>query len=134
MQCPSCGANVNGAFCEYCGAKAPIERVEAQTIYAENVTVNNYYGQQPNAVGASQRNANPNVSPPAASPKSRTAALLLCVFFGFLGAHRFYTGRYLVGVLYLVTFGAFGIGWLVDIVLAALGRIRDGSGLAVSNW
>lgn len=43
MRCPSCGANANGAFCEYCGTRMPIERVETQTIHVENVTVNNLF-------------------------------------------------------------------------------------------
>ena len=47
MRCPSCGASVNGAFCEYCGTKMPVERIETTTINAENVTVNHYYGAQP---------------------------------------------------------------------------------------
>lgn len=37
--------------------------------------------------------------------------------FGFLGAHRFYFGRPISGVLWLFTFGLFGIGWLIDICL-----------------
>ena len=45
MRCPSCGANVNGAFCEYCGAKMPVERVETQTFNAQNVYMNNNYYQ-----------------------------------------------------------------------------------------
>lgn len=71
---------------------------------------------------------------PAASPKSRTIALLLCFFLGFFGAHRFYTGRYLMGVVYLFTAGLLGVGWLVDLVLIILGKMRDRDGLAVSNW
>ena len=37
--------------------------------------------------------------------------------FGFLGAHRFYFGRPISGTIYFFTFGLFGIGWLVDLVL-----------------
>ena len=125
MRCPSCGANITGAFCEYCGTKAPVERVETQSIHAENVVVNNYYYQE------SQRPFDAGVG---TSPKSRGIALLLCVFFGYFGVHRFYAGRYLMGVLYLVTLGLFGIGWLVDILLVLLGRMRDRNGLPISNW
>lgn len=71
---------------------------------------------------------------PVVSSKSRMVALLLCIFLGFFGAHRFYAGRYLMGVLYLFTLGLFGIGWLVDIALVAIGRMRDGNGLEISNW
>ena len=37
--------------------------------------------------------------------------------FGFFGTHRFYFGRPISGVIWLLTFGLFGIGWLVDIFL-----------------
>ena len=50
---------------------------------------------------------------PNASPKSRLITLLLCIFVGGLGIHRFYVGKIGTGVLYLFTGGLFGIGWLV---------------------
>lgn len=35
--------------------------------------------------------------------------------FGFLGAHRFYYGKKISGVIYLCTLGLLGIGWLFDL-------------------
>lgn len=46
--------------------------------------------------------------------KNKWVALLLCFFFGPLGVHRFYEGKIGTGILYLLTFGLFGIGALVD--------------------
>ena len=37
--------------------------------------------------------------------------------FGFLGAHRFYYGKRVSGLIYLCTFGLLGIGWLIDLFL-----------------
>ncbi len=37
--------------------------------------------------------------------------------FGFTGAHRFYYGKKLSGILYFFTFGLFLIGWIVDFFL-----------------
>jgi len=37
--------------------------------------------------------------------------------FGFLGAHRFYYGRKVSGLIYLFSGGIFGIGWLIDLFL-----------------
>lgn len=42
--------------------------------------------------------------------KSKWTALLLCLFFGFLGAHKFYEGKPTVAVLYACTAGLFGFG------------------------
>lgn len=41
--------------------------------------------------------------------------LVLCILFGWMGAHRFYTKKYKSAVLYLLTVGLCGIGWIVDI-------------------
>lgn len=46
--------------------------------------------------------------------KNKWVALLLCFFFGAFGVHRFYEGKIGTGILYLLTFGVFGIGALVD--------------------
>ena len=36
---------------------------------------------------------------------------------GFMGAHRFYYGRPVSGVIYFFTFGLFFVGWIVDLFL-----------------
>lgn len=41
---------------------------------------------------------------------------LACLFF-FCGLHRFYLGRPLSGLLYFFTFGLFGVGQVVDLIL-----------------
>jgi TM2 domain-containing membrane protein YozV len=36
---------------------------------------------------------------------------------GFTGAHRFYYGKQITGVIWFFTFGLLGIGWLIDVFL-----------------
>lgn len=43
-------------------------------------------------------------------------AWLLLVFLGFFGIHRFYQGKVLTGLLYLVSGGVFGIGYIYDLL------------------
>lgn len=47
---------------------------------------------------------------------SPTVELCLCLFLGWAGAHKFYAKKPGMGILYLLTFGLLGIGWLVDSV------------------
>lgn len=68
------------------------------------------------------------------SPRSRGAALALCLLIGWLGAHRFYVGKTGTGVLMLCTFGGFGLWWLYDVILISAGSFRDADGRRVTNW
>jgi hypothetical protein len=68
------------------------------------------------------------------SDYSRLLALLLCIFLGYIGAHRFYVGRLWTGVLWLLTGGLFGAGYVLDLVAILMGRFRDREGLRLEYW
>jgi TM2 domain-containing membrane protein YozV len=68
------------------------------------------------------------------SEKSRLAAVLLCLWLGAFGAHRFYVGKVGTGVVWLLTFGCLGIGWLVDFILIVIGQFYDKSNKPVMVW
>ncbi len=66
------------------------------------------------------------------SEKNKLTVLLLCIFLGGLGIHRFYVGKIGTGIIWLLTGGVFGIGWIVDIVLIAVDKFTDKQGNIVS--
>ncbi len=68
------------------------------------------------------------------SEKSRLVALLLCFFLGYIGIHRFYAGKIGSGILYLCTYGLFGIGVLVDLIMLLTGSFTDDNGLPIIDW
>jgi TM2 domain-containing membrane protein YozV len=68
------------------------------------------------------------------STRSRLIALLLCLFLGCFGAHRFYIGKTGTGVLMLLTLGGLGIWMLIDLILIAAGSLRDAEDRRVYNW
>jgi TM2 domain-containing membrane protein YozV len=62
------------------------------------------------------------------SDKDFWVTLLLCLFLGVLGIHRFYVGKIGTGLLWLFTGGLFGIGYIVDLILIILGSFTDKQG------
>lgn len=65
------------------------------------------------------------------SHKSWLATLLLCIFLGELGIHRFYAGKVITGVIYLITGGLFGIGWIIDLIMIILKKFKDSNGFYI---
>lgn len=51
------------------------------------------------------------------SPTHSVLIGYLLWIFGFIGAHRFYYGRQITGVIWFFTFGLFFIGWIIDLFL-----------------
>ncbi|MEE2829812.1 MAG: NINE protein [Myxococcota bacterium] len=54
-------------------------------------------------------------------------AYLLWFFLGLLGVHRFYLGRWVSGLIWFLTGGLCGIGWLFDAFWTAV-MVAEGDG------
>lgn len=71
---------------------------------------------------------------PVVSKKRKLPALLLCLFFGMFGVHRFYVGKVATGLLELLTLGGFGLWWLFDLLVILLGGFTDKEGRLITRW
>lgn len=60
--------------------------------------------------------------------KSKVAALLLCLFLGGLGVHRFYVGKIGTGIIQLLTLGGLGIWALIDLIFIICDKFTDKDG------
>lgn len=103
--CKCCGGkiNANAVICPLCGCQ--VEQIaQANTQPMPNIVINNanHNSATANAGGVTM-----------GKPKNKWVSLLLCIFT-FCG-HKFYEGKAGMGVLYLLTGGLFGIGWIIDI-------------------
>lgn len=65
--------------------------------------------------------------------KNWLTTLLLCIFLGGFGAHRFYAGKMGTAILMLVTCGGCGIWTLIDLVMIIMGKFTDKDGNAIVN-
>lgn len=54
--------------------------------------------------------------------RSKWVVLALALFLGGLGVHRFYTGKIKTGIVWLLTCGLFGFGWLCDAIAILINR------------
>ena len=77
-------------------------------------------------------NQNPN-GMQTVSEKNWLVTLLLCVFMGVVGIHRFYVGKTGTGILMILTGGGFGIWVLVDIIMIATNSFTDINGLKLNQ-
>lgn len=71
---------------------------------------------------------------PEISERSRGVALLLGGVGGWLGLHRFYSGKIGTGIAQLCTLGGLGIWWFYDLVLVVTGEFRDINDLPIRRW
>lgn len=119
--CPNCGAIVKKKFCHHCG-----ESIDFDCIICPKC------GKQVGEIGGMDKQiiinnsssasaaASASASVPAVygRPKNKWVAFFLCLFT--ICGHKFYEGKIFMGILYLCTFGIFGIGWIIDLVSLAL--------------
>jgi TM2 domain-containing membrane protein YozV len=70
----------------------------------------------------------------AMSDKKILPAFLLAFFFGVFGAHRFYSNRYAIAIIQLLTFGGLGIWAMIDCILIVFGESKDGKGSKITEW
>ena len=54
--------------------------------------------------------------------------LVLCLVFGYLGVHRFYSGHTGIGIVQLLTLGGCGIWILIDLIMILTGKFKDSEG------
>ena len=67
------------------------------------------------------------------SDKNWLTTLLLCLFVGTIGVHRFYVGKIGTGILQLITLGGCGIWTIIDLIMIITGSFTDKDGNKITN-
>jgi TM2 domain-containing membrane protein YozV len=60
-------------------------------------------------------------------------ALLLCLFLGSVGGHRFYTGKIGTAILMICTLGGCGIWTIIDLITIITGKFTDANGNLITK-
>ena len=106
---------VKTKFCKFCGEKIAEDAVMCTHCGRQVEQIKN---EQPQVIinNSNNNNANVNYGAVRGGAKNKWVALLLCVFLGYFGAHKFYEGKILLGLVYVFTVGLCGIGWAIDTI------------------
>lgn len=112
---------MDGNKCGYCGHELAMAPQPAMPAFGAAMPAGEtvYYQTFPEA--------------PRVSPKNRLIDLLLCIFFGVIGVHKFYEGKIGLGIVYLLTGGIFGFGVVVSFFSILFGNPLDSEGLPI-KW
>jgi len=70
----------------------------------------------------------PGAMMPGGPGKSWMTTLILCIFAGGFGVHRFYTGHTVYGIIQLLTVGGCGVWTLIDLIFIITGKYTDAQG------
>lgn len=106
-------------FCEKCGNKIAIDAVicpKCGMQVGELKTEENKINPQI-VINNSNSNINSINGRYGMKQCDKWISLLLCVFLGMFGGHKFYEGKIGLGILYIFTLGLFGIGIVVDFIV-----------------
>ena len=110
--CPNCNTTSHSdeEYCPNCGAQIDDKAV---------VCVH---------CGVAQPSLNPQPSAASELNAKWLTVLLLCIFLGGLGIHRFYVGKTGSGIVQLLTAGGCGIWAVIDLIMILTGNFEDSEG------
>ena len=111
-------------FCKFCGERIPLDAVICtkcgrqvenfgKTDSTSPIIINNNNSASSSAAATASTHSTPTYQS-YGRRCSKWVALLLCLFLGFVGGHKFYEGKIGLGIVYVFTCGLFFLGTFID--------------------
>ncbi len=151
--CPHCGISFGKRkFCKHCGelidedcvvcpkCGKQVEELKGKSD-DRNIIINNNNNNSSSSSASAAAAAVAAASgsrtsyAPRVSSKSWLVTLLLCLFLGVFGIHRFYVGKIGTGILMILlcTTGISEVWCIIDFICILLKRFKDKQGLPIKN-
>lgn len=129
--CRYCGNKIpeDAVICVYCGRQVEeLKRQPEPPQYADAPVAPQviiYTNERPSEKDDSQNktpqiekyNNYQQINKHKGKEKNKWVSVILCLFFGLFGIHKFYEEKIGMGILYLCTLGLFGFGVIVDFLV-----------------
>lgn len=130
--CKHCGELIDTdcVVCPKCGKQ--VETISGTQNSNPTIVINNSSSSSSSAAASAAAFAG-GIGGTSISPKSKMITLILSIFLGYLGIHRFYVGKIGSGIVWMFTAGLFGIGWIYDIIKILSGTFTDGAGRVIGK-
>ena len=114
--------NETTKFCKHCGEKIAEKAVVCPKCGCQVEEIDSKSEQPSVVINNTNTNANTNVNSNVngaamGNPRNKWVAFCLCLFLGFVGAHKFYEGKAGMGILYLCSCGLCFIGVIIDLIV-----------------
>lgn len=115
IRCKTCGArsfkkiNNDTYECNYCGFQIRKKYIREEYLKEEDKTDKN---EEISEIKIEEKLANAHKE----KKNFIIVKLMICMFLGYLGIHKFMEGKIASGLLYFFTYGFFGFGIIFDIV------------------
>ena len=114
--------NEQTKFCKHCGEKIPVDAIictkcgrqveELKKNENNSIIINNNNSASASASATATATVIPGIGI-TGRPKNKWIALALCAT---LCGHKFYEGKFGMGMLYLFTLGLWGVGCIIDAI------------------
>lgn len=124
--CPNCNTLKDGIkFCQHCGQAIDKTCIICPKCGKQVADINQGIPKQQPQIVINNTNTNANLNANMnvntmyrryGKPRNKWVAILLCVFLGVLGAHKFYENKIGMGLVYLFTGGLFIFGCIIDFI------------------